>query len=149
MAEGVKLCCADCGQMNRVPEARLAAGPKCGVCGAALLDGRVMELDAAAHDKAVRGDDLPLLVDYWAAWCGPCRMMAPEFAKASKALAPMVRFGKLDTEAHPSVAQRAAIRGIPALILYHRGREVARLAGARPAADIVAFVRGHVPVAAA
>ncbi|WGV16170.1 thioredoxin [Fuscovulum ytuae] len=133
--------------MNRVPAARLAAGPKCGVCGAALLDGRVMALDAAAHDKAVRGDELPLLVDYWAAWCGPCRMMAPEFAKAAKALAPSVRFGKLDTEAHPAVAQRAAIRGIPALILYRGGREVARIAGARPAAEIVDFVRSHVAMA--
>lgn len=148
MADGVKLCCAECGQMNRVPQAKLADGPKCGVCGAALMDGRVFELDAAAHDKAVRGDDLPLLVDYWAAWCGPCRMMAPEFAKAAKTMAPGVRFAKLDTEAHPAVAQRAAIRGIPALILYHRGREVARLAGARPAQDIVAFVRANVAVAA-
>jgi thioredoxin 2 len=148
MAEAVKLCCAACGQMNRVPVARLAAGPKCGICGAALVDGRVHELDAAAHDKAVRGDDLPLIVDYWAAWCGPCRMMAPEFAKAAKEMAPQVRFAKLDTEAHPAVSQRAGIRGIPALILYHRGREVARLAGARPAAEITAFVRQHVAVAA-
>ncbi|PLL12795.1 thiol reductase thioredoxin [Tabrizicola sp. TH137] len=148
MTEAVKLCCAECGQMNRVPAVRLAAGPKCGTCGAALADGRVMTLDRAAHDKAVRGDDLPLLVDYWAAWCGPCRMMAPEFAKAAKALAPSVRLAKLDTEAFPEVAQRAGIRGIPALILYHRGREVARLAGARPAAEIAAFVRSHVGAAA-
>lgn len=144
MAEAVTLCCAECGQMNRVPVARLGAGPKCGICGAALADGRVFELDAAAHDRAVRGDGLPLLVDYWAAWCGPCRMMAPEFAKAAKALAPAVRFGKLDTEAHPVVSQRVGIQGIPALVLYRGGREVARLAGARPAADIVAFVRSHV-----
>jgi thioredoxin 2 len=147
MADSVKLICAACGQANRVPMARLAAGPKCGTCGAALADGNVAELDASAHDKATRGDDLPLLVDYWAPWCGPCRMMAPEFAKAARSLAPQVRLAKLNTEDHPSVSARAGIRGIPALILYHRGREVARLAGARPAADIVSFVQSHVGTA--
>ncbi|MES2843772.1 MAG: thioredoxin TrxC [Pseudomonadota bacterium] len=148
MADAVKLACATCGQMNRVPIDRLALGPKCGSCGDPLDDGRVMQFDAAAHDKATRGDDLPLLVDYWAPWCGPCRQMAPEFAKAAKTLAPHVRLAKLNTEDHPAIAQRAGIRGIPALILYHRGREVARLAGARPAADIAAFVRENVKVGA-
>ncbi|MBC2834146.1 thioredoxin TrxC [Paragemmobacter straminiformis] len=143
MAETVKLVCATCGQTNRVPRERLAGGPKCGSCGEALADGRVHELDGLSHDKAVRDDELPLLVDYWAPWCGPCRMMAPEFAKAAKSLAPQVRLAKLNTEDHPAISQRAQIRGIPALVLYRRGREVARLAGARPAADIVAFVQGH------
>jgi thioredoxin 2 len=147
MMDSVKLTCAACGQANRVPRARLAAGPKCGTCGAALADGNVAELDAAAHDKATRGDDLPLLVDYWAPWCGPCRMMAPEFAKAARSLAPQVRLAKLNTEDHPAISARVGIRGIPALILYHRGREVARLAGARPAADIVSFVQSHVGTA--
>lgn len=141
MADAVKLTCAACGQMNRVPADRLAGGPKCGVCGAALADGHVMELDAAAHDKAVRGDGLPLIVDYWAAWCGPCRAMAPEFAKAAKAAAPRVRFAKLDTEAHPAISARARIQGIPALILYRDGREAARLTGARPAGQILDFLR--------
>lgn len=143
LAEAVKLTCATCGQGNRVPMARLAEGPKCGVCGAALVDGQVAELDATTHDKVTKEAGLPVLIDYWAPWCGPCRMMAPEFAKAAKALAPSVRLMKLNTEDHPQISARAGIRGIPALILYKGGREVARLAGARPAADIIALVRQH------
>ncbi|MES2914905.1 MAG: thioredoxin TrxC [Pseudomonadota bacterium] len=143
LADAVKLICPTCGQGNRVPTARLAEGPKCGSCGEALADGRVAELDAVTHDRITRGDGLPVLVDYWAPWCGPCRMMAPEFAKAARALAPAVRLMKLNTEDHPQISARAGIRGIPALILYRNGREVARLAGARPAAEIIAFARQH------
>lgn len=141
MADAVKLICATCGQANRIPASRLGEGPKCGSCGDPLVTGKVAELDVATHDKMARGDDMPLIVDYWAPWCGPCRMMAPEFAKAAQALRGRARFAKIDTQDHPAVSQRLGIRGIPLLILWHRGREVARLPGARPAAEIEAFVR--------
>lgn len=141
MSEPVKLVCTTCGQKNRIPADRIEQSPRCGSCGDALVTGKVMELDDTTHDKATKGDDLPILVDYWAPWCGPCRMMAPEFAKAAAQLVPRARLAKLNTEDFPAVSQRAGIRGIPALILYHRGRELGRLAGARPAADIVSFVQ--------
>jgi thioredoxin 2 len=140
----MKLTCLACGQVNRVPEARLAAGPKCGTCGEKLIGGRVPEIDAATLDKAVRNDELPLVVDFWAAWCGPCRMMAPEFAKAAAALAPKARLAKIDTEAHSDVSARFGIRGIPLLITFQGGREVARQAGAQPAAGIERWVRSVV-----
>ncbi len=143
MSDAVKLACATCGQMNRVPMAKLAEGPKCGACGDPLADGKVIELDARAHDKTTRSDEMPLLVDYWAPWCGPCRMMAPEFAKAATALRGRARLAKLNTEDHPEIASRARIQGIPALVLYARGREIARLSGARPASEIVSFVQGR------
>ena len=139
--DALKLTCAACGQANRLPASRLGDTAKCGVCGAVLVTGDVTELDGTTHDKVTRGDSLPVLVDYWAPWCGPCRAMAPEFAKAAKTLAHEARLMKLNTDQHPEISTRAGIRGIPALILYRNGREVARLAGARPATDIVAFVR--------
>lgn len=143
MADAVKLICTTCGQANRVPVARLSEGPKCGACGAPLVTGTVAELDLPTHDRATQGDSLPLIVDYWAPWCGPCRMMAPEFAKAAAALKGKARFAKINTETFPAVSQRLGIRGIPLLVLWKEGREVARLPGARPAAEIETFVRTH------
>ncbi|ARE39951.1 Thioredoxin [Rhodovulum sp. P5] len=144
MSAGLKLICHDCDTANRVPADKLGSGPKCGTCGAKLTDGKVHDIAFKTMEKSVKSDDLPLIVDFWAAWCGPCRMMAPQFAQAAKTLAPHVRFAKVDTQSNPDATVRYNIRGIPLLILFDKGREVARLTGARPAVDIEAFVRTHV-----
>ena len=141
--EAVRLTCLSCGQVNRAPVAKLQAGPKCAKCGVALVDGDVAAVSQGHHDKAVQRDDLALIVDYWAPWCGPCKTMAPAFAAAAKALRFKARFAKIDTEQFPAISERLQIRGIPLLILYVKGKEIARLSGARPAADIEAFVRQH------
>ena len=139
-----KLTCLDCGQVNRIPSEKLGASPKCGTCGAKLLGPKVAEVDLATLQKAARNDDLPLVVDFWAPWCGPCRMMAPEFAKAATQLNGQARLVKINTQDHPAASQKYAIRGIPTMAAFASGRERARQSGALPAASIVQWVQGAV-----
>ena len=133
-----KVVCPHDGAINRVPLARLAENPLCGGCHAPLFQAQPVELDTAGFDRHLNQGELPLLVDFWAAWCGPCRMMAPAFTSAAKLLEPYVRLAKVDTEAAPELAGRYAIRSIPTLMLFVRGKEVARQSGALTGAEQIA-----------
>ena len=141
MSQPLKLTCLKCSTPNRVPADKLDAGPKCGTCGAKLTDGKVHEIDPTTLAKAAKTDDLPLIVDFWAPWCAPCRMMAPAFVQAAQGLGSGARFAKINTEDYPKVSLKNNIRGIPTMIVYQGGREVARQAGAVPAKSIMDFVR--------
>lgn len=128
--------CPACQATNRLPSARLAQQPLCGNCKQPLFSGAPLELTRHNIEATLTRNDIPVLVDCWAPWCGPCRSFAPVFEQAARELEPLVRLAKLDTEAEPELAARWNIRSIPTLLLYRGGREQQRLSGALPLAEL-------------
>ncbi len=133
------LVCPACGTTNRVPEAKLHDNPVCGKCGAALMSAAPVSLDDSTLPKFLEKTELPVVVDFWADWCGPCKMMAPHFESAAGRV-PGVRFVKVDSDASPQSSARYGIRSIPTLILFKNGNEVARQSGAMQATELANWI---------
>ena len=135
--------CPQCSSVNRIPDERLGDDPKCGRCHSLLLDGKPVALSSKSFDTFISRNDLAVAVDFWAEWCGPCKMFAPVFAQAAAEHKTRMRFAKLDTEAEPAIAQRYGIRSIPSLLVFKHGQEADRTAGALDATRLRAWLSRH------
>jgi thioredoxin 2 len=143
MSDSLHLVCPHCQAVNRVPITRLSQQPNCGKCHQPIFSGTPIELTAATLQNQIKKNGIPVLVDFWAPWCGPCKSMAPAFAQAAKALEPRVRLGKLNTDVEQGLGNQYGIRSIPTLVLFNGGKEVARQSGAMGLQDIVRWVNAH------
>jgi thioredoxin 2 len=143
MSDPVHVVCPECDAVNRVPPAKLGDGAKCGKCHETLFHARPLALDASRFAHHVARSDVPVLVDFWAPWCGPCHMMAPAFEEAARRLEPDVRLVKVNTEEAQAVAMQYGIRSIPTLVLFKWGREAARVSGAMDPGRLVSWTRGN------
>jgi thioredoxin 2 len=144
MEPSLHIVCPHCDTINRVPRAKLDksdGGGRCGQCHEALFDGHPAALDTARFERHLAKSGIPLLIDFWAPWCGPCRMMAPEFERAAALLEPAVRLIKVNVDEEPTLATRFRVQSIPTLALAFEGRELARAAGARSAPQLVEWTR--------
>ena len=140
----VNFVCPNCKKVNRLPKKDSYRKANCGSCGASLLEGRVIEANGADFDYILQSSTVPVIVDFWASWCGPCRMMAPNFAEASRNLVPKVQFVKVNTEENPQISARYGIRSIPTMIVFKNGVEVDRVSGALPTQQIVVLASKYI-----
>lgn len=143
MSDSLHIVCPHCDGINRVPVEKLQDGGKCGVCHKPLFTGEPLALDTARFQRHLAKSGIPLLVDFWASWCGPCKMMAPVFAQAARQLEPRLRLVKISTEEEQTLAGQLGIRSIPTLILYRDGKEIDRLAGAMDMQNLLAWTSQH------
>ncbi len=143
MSNPINLVCPSCGVTNRIPADRTGDDAKCGKCHTPLFNGHPTELTTANFAKHISRNDIPVLVDFWAPWCGPCRMMAPAFEQAAGQMEPNVRSAKLNTEDHQMIGGQYGIRSIPTMALFKGGKEIGRISGAMGAADIVRWVNSQ------
>jgi thioredoxin 2 len=138
--DSLHLVCPHCDAVNRLLTARLREQPRCGRCSQALFDGHPLALDEARLQTHLSRSDLPLVIDFWAPWCGPCQSMAPAYERAAAMLEPRARLAKIDTQAHPQLGARYGIRSIPTLVVFRNGQEIARQSGALPAAALAQWI---------